>query len=88
MCKKVREVVFETRERKDILTAIRCNKRTETQRIVTLPEDDQATARPWVTRTRNSVKIGSVVPEICSRTDTQTDKNGQTRSLQYSANTP
>jgi len=42
--------------------------------------------RPCVTRT-NLIKIGPVVPEICSRTDRHTDTqtNTQTRSSHYSA---
>ena len=53
------------------------HKTGSTQRIATPPEEDRATATGICTK--NFVKIGPAVSEICSRrdrqTDSQTDRN-------------
>ena len=52
---------------------------------VSLRHQNRIEPRPYVTCTRNLVKIGRVIPKICSQTDKHTHTDRQTRSSQYSA---
>jgi len=56
-------------------------KTGSTPRIATPPDEDRATAKS--NTYKKLVKIGCVLPNICSRTDEHTDT--QTWSSQYSA---